>query len=144
MKTNCSITFIFKFVFPLLFLTVIVIYLIVFPDIIKLNRFYKYLFNVSFVILFCISILFPMITLKKVLILDDSKIQISNFFKKITLNKNEIESVRNYLFTLLYYIKLKNKTAFGKRIFFIPIFTNLLDNLEHLILESLKSRLVAK
>jgi hypothetical protein len=129
MRKNNVITFLFKFVIPYFFIISIVLYFSVKPSIAKMSRPFELLFYIAFLLAFCIFIIFPLVLIKKVKIIDHSMIQISNYFRQIIVNKSEIYMVRNYLFTFIYYIKFKNKTAFGKRIYFIPIFSDILSRL---------------
>ncbi|MBN1416030.1 MAG: hypothetical protein JW973_13090 [Bacteroidales bacterium] len=129
MKTSNVTTFLYKFIFPFLFLLLFSVYLLTDPGIIKLTGILKVLFNISLFVIIYVVVLHPLVLLKKLAIIENNKIEISNYFKRITVDKTEIESVKNYSFSIIYCMKLKNKTSFGKRIYFTPFYSDILKNL---------------
>jgi hypothetical protein len=118
-KLSSSLTFFEKFIFPIIPIVVVIIGAYIIANSSEKSLF-EYLFVFAWII---ILIVHPIVwgTAKKV-ILSDSKLIISDYFKTDTVDISEVKSVSaSYLIIPeLIWIQFHNETLFGKNIKFIP------------------------
>ena len=122
MKTRLSsrMTFFYKFIFPIIFLMFVFYFFY--------NDWQNYDLNLQILFISSFSILGILICWflcrLKTIYIHDEKIHISNFFKNVVIDRNDIAYISHFLFSgpPIIWIYFKNKTPFGNYIIFTPYF----------------------
>jgi hypothetical protein len=119
-RLSSRMTFFYKFIFPILF--ILVASLFIYNNWSNFNLNLRVLYIALFSILGILIFLFCC-RLKAIYVIEEN-IHISNFFKNIVIDKNEIAFISHFLFNSppLIWVHFKNETTFGNSIIFTPYF----------------------
>jgi hypothetical protein len=127
-EISSSMTFILKFIIPIIDTCIIVIMSIIF-----ILYSYDILFLLIAIIFALIFIYYFYISLKKISI-DDNNLYISNYFKQIKISRQTIEKIKIFRFHSpnIITICLSCKSEFGNKIKFIPKIFQTLNTIDEL------------
>jgi uncharacterized membrane protein YobD (UPF0266 family) len=136
-KLSSSLTFFWKFIFPIVFIVgfiALAIQSIISKELDFLTAF------VTVIIVFVLLYFFFLRT--KNVYMDDECLCVDNFFRNVKIPFSNIESVSHIImYPRLIFIKLKEKSEFGKRITFIGYSEFFLFYSTHPAVSKLRSRI---